>query len=268
MKSTRGNLSLVGWVTTLTLIAGAVAQTQPAMLEQPPVVNDEPHWRFEIAPYIWAVSLDGHAAAAGNRFEVDAPFTDTLENSDTLIGLMGHFEAGRGRWSAFFSPAYSVTGYDDVATGLGDLDVEITLAWYELGGAYRICEKPLDGAQRWSIDAIAGVRITDIKLDLDLDAGGSRDDSETWVEPFIGARTSIDFARHFSLRLRGDIGGFGAGSDFAWQTAALVGWSFDLFGADGTLFLGYRALGQDYDHGSFEWDVIAHGPMFGLAIQW
>lgn len=227
-------------------------------------------WHFEVAPYLWAISLDGDAAIMGGPgFDVDAPFSDTLSDADTLIGLMGHFELGKGKWSVFFTPAYSKVGYDDIITGYGSTDVEVETAWYEFGGAWRFHDDAIDGdeARRWTVDAIAGGRVTSLGIDISPDAGPGADDDKTWIEPFIGLRTGVDLSPRFTLRFRGDIGGFGAGSDFAWQAVGLIGWKFVMFDIDSTLFAGYRALGQDYDSGGFAWDVVAHGPVFGLAMR-
>lgn len=101
---------------------------------------------------------------------------------------------------------------------------------------------------------------------MDSDAAGSADRSRNWVEPFVGARANIDLGEDFVLQVRGDVGGFGLGSDFAWQLAAVIGWQFEMFDMDAALFVGYRALAQDYEEGSFEWDVIAHGPILGLGF--
>jgi len=70
----------------------------------------------------------------------------------------------------------------------------------------------------------------------------------------------------------GDIGGFGAGSEFTWQAAGMVGYRFGLFGDDNARVLaGYRALYQDYKSGSgsneFKWDMTLHGPVLALAIS-
>jgi len=67
-------------------------------------------------------------------------------------------------------------------------------------------------------------------------------------------------------------GGFGVGSDFAWQATGLIGYRVGLFAErDANLFAGYRALDQDYSDGSgrnrFAWDVTAHGPVIGVAIR-
>jgi hypothetical protein len=70
----------------------------------------------------------------------------------------------------------------------------------------------------------------------------------------------------------GDIGGFGVGSDFAWDAFGVIGYRFSLFGQENSgVIAGYRALSQDYTDGSgrdkFQWDVTLHGPILGLFVQ-
>ena len=79
----------------------------------------------------------------------------------------------------------------------------------------------------------------------------------------------LDFADKWKLAGRGDIGGFGVGSDFAWQGLAAVNWQpFKYVSFIG----GYRALYQDYEEGSgldyFRYDVTIHGPVVGLNFRW
>jgi hypothetical protein len=64
------------------------------------------------------------------------------------------------------------------------------------------------------------------------------------------------------------IGGFGVGSDFAWQIYPIVGYRFsDLFELAGS----YRAMSMDYtsDEGSdeFVYDLTTFGPQLGLPLH-
>ncbi|MFG0286007.1 MAG: hypothetical protein ACF8R7_16440 [Phycisphaerales bacterium JB039] len=225
-------------------------------------------WRFEFAPYLWAVSLDGDARVAGEPISISAPFTETLADSDTLIGLMGQVEVGYDRWSLLIDGAYTEIRMDDVQgrVGRGQIDAEASLAWLELGGAAQLFEETIghDDRRRATLDVIGGARLTSIEIDLDFERGGAAGDDETWVEPFVGARSAIDVSDSLVFRLRGDVGGFGAGSEFSWSASAVLGWSFPLGSAEATVFGGYRALSQDYEDGEFEWDVISHGPIIGV----
>ena len=64
-----------------------------------------------------------------------------------------------------------------------------------------------------------------------------------------------------------EVGGFGLGSDFAWQVCPTVGvQASHRFGLD----FGWRWLAADYKSGSgasaFTWDVIQQGPVLGLVF--
>ena len=68
--------------------------------------------------------------------------------------------------------------------------------------------------------------------------------------------------------MRGDIGGFGAGSVFSWQAITEYNWQLRRIGS-ATLdaFVGCRALAVDYTEGGFQYDAIMHGPMLGLTSK-
>jgi hypothetical protein len=75
-----------------------------------------------------------------------------------------------------------------------------------------------------------------------------------------------------NLTMRGDIGGFGAGSDFSWQAIATYDMQIcitDSYAIDG--YLGYRALAVDYSEGSgnnrYEFDAVTHGPVIGATVR-
>ena len=70
--------------------------------------------------------------------------------------------------------------------------------------------------------------------------------------------------------MRGDIGGFGLGSQFTWQAIATYNWF--LFQHDGLTvdgYAGWKALSVDYDEGTgvgrYEFDALQQGPVLGLT---
>jgi hypothetical protein len=70
------------------------------------------------------------------------------------------------------------------------------------------------------------------------------------------------------LRISGNIGGFGIGSDLAWQVYPFVGYRFSrLF----ELSAAYRWLGMDYETGSgtdmFRYDMVTFGPEIGFVFH-
>ena len=73
-----------------------------------------------------------------------------------------------------------------------------------------------------------------------------------WVDPVVGARLRHQMASGAELTLIGDVGGFGAGSDFSWQAVATYGFDVNCFGTPLRTVVGYRALAVDYsENGRF-----------------
>ena len=88
----------------------------------------------------------------------------------------------------------------------------------------------------------------------------------------IGARVRYAVAPGHELFLRGDIGGFGVGSDFSWQAIGAYGFEF---GAYRHHLLGRDrlsgALSVDYVQGEgrqrYEFDMVQHGPILGISAR-
>jgi hypothetical protein len=94
----------------------------------------------------------------------------------------------------------------------------------------------------------------------------SKSADQTWFDPFIGARLQVPNVGKWMLTLRGDVGGFGVGSDLAWQVYPKVGYRFSkLF----ELNAAYRFISMDYNKGdpAFLYDMRIFGPEIGLAFH-
>ena len=72
------------------------------------------------------------------------------------------------------------------------------------------------------------------------------DQSKTWFDPILITRVTADIKDKWLFQFRGDVGGFGAGSDLTWQLQAYAGYRFTRFFQ---LTAGYRILSIDYDKG-------------------
>ena len=66
------------------------------------------------------------------------------------------------------------------------------------------------------------------------------------------------------MSLRGDIGGFGVGSQLTWDVTASVGYRMS---DTATLLFGYRHLDVDYQDGRFKIDGQFSGPYLGLSFR-
>ena len=236
-------------------------------------------WTFTVAPYLWAVGMNGDVGVAGIKTSVNDSFIDIMQDSDSVMAFMGDFSASKGPWSFFVSPTWAKLGSDDESFGPIKADVTETITIIGFGMKYRLAEwsladmpggSPAWANQKFTFDLLAGGRYTHLKIELDFKRIGSRDKSKDWVDPFVGAVTQIGLTDKLSFRVRGDVGGFGVGSDVTLNGVGLLGYKVRPFGLDGTLAAGYRALYQDYTDGSgrnkFTWNMTLHGPVLGLAV--
>ncbi len=129
----------------------------------------------------------------------------------------------------------------------------------------------MDGFYRFpishqSIDFLFGARYYSQDIKVPPTPVALRED---WVDPIVGGRWIAPLSEKWTLLIRGDIGGFGAGSDLSWQAKALLNWQPWKHTA---INAGIRALGVDYETGSgldrFAYDATTWGPVFGVSLKW
>jgi len=88
--------------------------------------------------------------------------------------------------------------------------------------------------------------------------------TEQWVDPYVGLRGHVDLTESVFAVFRGDIGGFGVGSDLTWQAFAGVGCR-----VSDRVFVeaGYRYMDVDYRQGGFSYDMVTSGGGGGLGVS-
>ena len=217
------------------------------------------NWEFNLAPmYLWAVSIDGDQTVKGITVDMDVPFSEIFDNLNGALTF--HFEAVRKQsWGFFADLNYIVLNPED-----GAIDINYTQILAELAAFYRIIEQDL------VIDGFGGLRYSSMDVEFELPGPrGDIDQRKDWVDPYVGLRWHWKFAQKWATDLRGDVGGFGIGSDVTLNAVGLLHfkpWKHVGF------FGGYRALYQDYSTGSgnskFAFDATMHGPVLGLNIKW
>ena len=245
-------------------------------------------WQFTFAPYIWFASLDGKLGVRGRTADVDASFLDVLENSDSVIGFLGYAEVRKGKWGVFVDSIYADVGTDTATVGPLSVDTQMQAWFFQFGALYRIFGRspaevrgggPEDAWQKLVVDAYLGGRYSymdgeiDSRINLGFGPGLGRvvGRTEDWIDPIIGLRTVFSLTPKLKFNVKGDIGGFGVGSHFAYQVQALLGYHFPLFGIGSAVWAGYRALYQNFDTGmganQFVYDMTMHGPITGLSFH-
>jgi hypothetical protein len=132
------------------------------------------------------------------------------------------------------------------------------------------------GGRLWwqTADATLAVNARLVVGDLVLERGRAIAESGdiSWFDPLIGLRLRHHFSPTIELMLRGDVGGFGVGSQSSWQAMGAFSWEFARTeSAVWSAMLGYRALQVDYQKGSgntlYEYDIVTHGPILGVTAR-
>jgi opacity protein-like surface antigen len=187
---------------------------------------------------------------------VDASFSDLLDNLDS--GIMLYYETWKDD-RGFLLDVVSARLRNDYTGDVVTADLKVKELIVEGAYVWRR-EMPRSG-----VDYLAGVRYVDMDNDLTLTLGPvpvSASAGDSWIEPFVGARYRSTLSDKWDFGVRGDIGGFGIGSDFSWKLAATFSYQMS---RRWYLGLGYRYFDIDYDKGDFGFDGSMSGPLVGFA---
>ena len=305
------SFSFVGVAVTLCSLLLAVHPAKSADLGPPPgeqLAEPAPlpsQWQFSFTPYGWLPWISGNMVVKGRALDVAVDPSQVINHLDwpTIVpAWMSYAEARRGPLSLFNDIVYtqlsggggftgSVSGRRATATFGADVKVDYQLAIVEAGGAYEIWFRGSQSSTgSTAFDLLAGARYWHQEADVSADVTGTvalsgplgititgnrqiaSSGSVDWVDPFIGARVRQQLAPGQEIVLRGDVGGFGAGSQFSWQAIATYNWLLGVthgIPVDG--YVGFRALSADYSQGSgtskFGFDNVIYGPVIGATIR-
>ncbi len=218
--------------------------------------NPEDAWEFSVTPYLWLATIGGSAGTG----DVDLPELNpgysffSLDNLD-IAGFLSA-EARKGRWS-LLADAFYVSYSDSYRPGPLTAEAEVSGGAVELSTVYRPPSIEYIGL-------IAGLRTISLELDLALNPGPSGRQRETWVDPLVGLSFDYPLGAGWLLVARGDIGGFGIGSerDINLLVAAKMALS-----ARSSLAFSYRYLAAKFDEPDFRLDLSVTGYLVGWQFR-
>ena len=225
--------------------------------------------------------------------DTSADFIELAE--DLEFAFMGHAEARKGRWGLFADGLYLKLSPEGntgpvslgAASSSGfNIETEIKSSILELGGFYRfgrwdLTDQGAEGPQL-SLEGLLGVRYTALDVDVrvtgtvsgPLGALSAQVNQDVGldvdlVDPIVGARIFVEIDPKWTLGLRGDIGGFGAGSEFTWNIVGVVAYRA---WENVDLLAGYRALSYNIESsrgaGDVDLDMTLHGPILAAVFRW
>jgi len=184
------------------------------------------------------------------------------------FGFMLYAEVHNDRFAYTSDVLYASLG-QDASSKNGVISGKATVKqfWWELEGLYKV--------QPW-LEFGVGARINSVQNGLNINVGPPGNISKngnkgaTWVDPLIVTRLKGAINNKWLLQLRADMGGFGIGSQFAWQLQP------DVYYRVSRLFevgLGYRIISMNYHTGTehtdgwFLFDMEEYGPQLRLGFN-
>ena len=240
-----------------TLVLLAVA-TSPALAQSQSSGGKSPDdWKFTLAPYLMLPWMNGTTAVRGQEVEVDVGPSQIFENLQ--FGAMGYFEARKGRWAVGVDAVYMALGTN---IDQPSANIDLNQHAYSFIGLRQLHEK---------VDLVFGMRWNRISGKIDFKGPilqGTFEETKNWVNPIVGVKLKQPVGSRCHFAFEGDIGGFGAGSDFAWNL-------FPTFGVDVNkhfaINAGYRVLSENFDTDSgdryFKYDVVTQAMVLGMTLK-
>ena len=234
-----------------TLLALAGISFLPTAVEA-----QESPWTFDASLYGLAVGMSGDLTVRGVNADLDVGFDDILDNLE--FGAMGKLRLGYDRWALSTDIIYMGLGASKggVSADFDQWVVEPTIS-------YEVCT---------GFEMLAGVRYNNLSGEIRgpgiLPTPRIPSGTKDWWDPIVGTNLRLPLIGDFTFHVRGDIGGFGVGSDLTWQACPFISWQFNKWGS---LQAGYRWVYMDYESGSggslFRYDVLSQGPQVGVTFR-
>jgi hypothetical protein len=240
----------------------AIAVTLTGVLASPGAASGEAagEWTHSVVLYGMGAAIDGEAEAGGLTVPVDMGISEVFDALE--MGAMAAWRADNGTWSVTTDATFMGLGGTASTEGgrvEGDLDFDQMTLMATVG-------------RRWTdhLEVLFGLAYFDLSGELAVSgpvgerrAGIGVD----WIDPTVGLAYSRPFAEKCRLNLRGDVGGFGVGSDLLVHLLASVRWQAS---PRVGVVAGYRVIRFDYaddGHAAQRYDLTEQGPAIGLAFS-
>lgn len=218
-------------------------------------------WRQTVFLYGMVPMIEGDAQVGNLQVDVDSSMSDFFDN--LKFGAMAAYRIENEQWSFSGDLTYMNLGQSQrTQQGRASASLDVDQITFMATAGRRLTPH---------LEALFSLAYFDLSADLRVRLlqqvrTASRD--ADWIDPLVGMNYEIPISGKWRFTLRGDVGGFGVGSDLTWH--ALTKFTYqqsDRF----TWYFGYRALAYDYEEGSGRnyrhYDLVQHGPGAGIAFH-
>ncbi len=215
--------------------------------------DDVSDWKHNVLFYGWAVSIHGDLEVGTIDTEVNIEFKDILDKFSGGAAVI--YEGWNDNWWTYFDGSVTLLEDDPTLNGL-ELEIDSTFVVVEGGIGHRITDRSFPVA-------FGGFRWIGIDTDIDSAIGTKEGDFEGFVDPIFGLYHRHWLSERWMLRVLGDIGGFGVGSELSWGLGVGFVRKFD---GPFSFQCGYRILNIDYDE-DIEFDGSLQGAYIGIGLR-
>lgn len=236
----------------------------PLSAQPPDSVNK---WNVLTEFYILFPYMDGETGV-GNVITAPLEAKPGDIFSNLKFGIMLNAEVHNNKWAIISDLLYADLIQEVTpSTLLNSGTVSAKQIIWENSGLYRLTSY---------LEAGVGGRVNFMETGIDvrrnvIPAGTEQvteSASKTWFDPILIARVTTKIKEKWLFQVKGDLGGFGIGSDFTWQLQAYAGYRFSkLF----QVSAGYKILSIDYDKGvdkeRFIYNVDTSGPVVRFGFN-
>jgi hypothetical protein len=224
-------------------------------------------WNFRVTPYLWAMSTRGHGQLGPVPVDLNATTKEIVKGLD--LSFETYMEASK-RGFLLLADSHISKVHIDIAAAPPFTSGRFTNRQVIVSAAAGRRMMTRFGL----VDAYGGVRYYNIDLQ-GLFTGfpflfGGRGE---WADPILGGRIMMPLKPKIAFALRGDIGGFGAGSKFAWMLQPTLNWQVK---PKMSALIGFRVLKVNRESGLgptpfnadlFRYKVSHRGPGLGVTLS-
>ncbi len=228
----------------------------------------ERDFTFAVNPNFWTIAIGGQVGLPNTElYNFNLKFTDAIGDLKMAAMLAGRFKYKSV--SLLYDMAYvNLSPSLSIPISQSGRYINGTSQFKEFVGDFTIGYRVPVPDKNVQLDVYGGTRVWSIDRTLNLTSTGGLEStynqSNTWVDPVFGVLANIDFAKNWFTYVKGDLGGFGAGSEFTTMFLMGAGYRFD---EHWNTSLGLKSLYVNYIKENSTWIVSQTGLLLSVGYR-